>query len=242
MTWHPAREPSGAAGSARTSGPPTRHAARRSASRRVPRSANVRASAVGSSRRHRSSTRVLGERQRLHERCVARRVHDGGRDLFLAAISALAPPAPCPAGRAAGAARLPTSGERGRRHGKDAVDLRGQLPALGGQHDDLDPPVVRAPTPPGQAPASRSSTNAVMYEGSHPMPRAISPIETPSAWHRRISVLITPGESFVRVPARPSARRARPRRRCGAGARMRPRPVPCTRLSHHRKSLTTPYL
>src|SRR6185437_10929709 len=33
------------------------------------------------------------------------------------------------------------------------------------------------------------------------MPRAISPIETPSDWYRRINVLITPGDSFVRVPS-----------------------------------------
>ena len=75
------------------------------------------------------------------------------------------------------------------------------------------------------------------------MPRAISPIETPSDWDRRIKVLITPGESFVRVPSAAMRSTCSPSKATRAQALERVLGQShASRLSHRQNYLTTPYI
>ena len=71
------------------------------------------------------------------------------------------------------------------------------------------------------------------------MPRAMSPMEMPSSLERRISILITPGDSFIRALS------AAMRSTCSPSKvirRMRSNTssaIPMARLSHPVNSLTT---
>ena len=90
--------------------------------------------------------------------------------------------------------------------------------------------------------AARSSTNAVTYEGSQPIPRAISPIEMPSVRERRTSVLMTPGDSFVRAPSAAIFSACSPssaiRRRRSKASSASPTSLVCHRLFDISRSLS----
>ena len=74
------------------------------------------------------------------------------------------------------------------------------------------------------------------------MPRAISPMETPSCLASRIRVLMTPGDSFSRVPSAAIRSTCSPSKATRRNRSKASSATPMDRFSHRGKSLTTPYL